>query len=130
MARAVDVAAEVGALLGELAVVAEAENLEAAAVGEDGAVPAVELVQSARPGDYVHPGTQIQVVGVAQDYLGVHGIVQLVRVHGLYRADGAHGHKDGGEDLAVRRRYLAGAGFAAGGCMLKFEIQETLVFIR
>ena len=45
----------------------QAEDLVAAGVGEDGAVPVHEAVQPPQGLDGLHPGPQIQVVGVAQD---------------------------------------------------------------
>ena len=46
MARAVYMTAEVSALLREFAIMAQRKHLEAAAVGEYGPVPAVELMQA------------------------------------------------------------------------------------
>ena len=43
----------------------QAEDLEAAGVGEDGAVPVHEAVQPPQGLDGGNPGPQVQVVGVA-----------------------------------------------------------------
>ena len=45
----------------------EAEHLVSAAVGQDRAVPADEPVQPAAPRDELFAGTQVQVIGVAED---------------------------------------------------------------
>ena len=57
----------------DLAHVGEAEDLEAAAVGEDGAVPVHEAVQAAQLGDELVAGPQGEVVGVAEDDLRADG---------------------------------------------------------
>ena len=61
VAGAVYVRLELAAFLRNLADAAEAEYLEAAAVCEDGAVPAFKLVEAA--------GTEVQVIGVAENDL-------------------------------------------------------------
>ena len=98
---AVDVAAECHPFIGQLAVLGQREDLEAAAVGQDGTVPAVELVQSTGALDDVHTRAQIQVVGVAQDNLCLDVVAQLAHVHRLDRTHRAHGHENGGLDLAM-----------------------------
>ena len=78
MPRTVDVRLEPDALFGiYLATVAQREDLEAAAVGEDGAVPAVELVQTASLAKHLNAGAQIEVVGVAQNNLCLHILFQI-----------------------------------------------------
>ena len=57
--RAVEVRLEAGALLGDLHERAEAEDLVAAAVGEDRPGPADEAMQAAALGDQVVAGTEI-----------------------------------------------------------------------
>ena len=54
----------------DLADVGELKDLEAAAVGEDRAVPAHEAVQAAQFGDQLVAGPQGEVIGVAEDDLG------------------------------------------------------------
>ena len=50
----------------------EAENLEAAAVGENGLVPVHEFVQPAGGADDVEAGAQIEMIGVAENDLRAH----------------------------------------------------------
>lgn len=102
--------AEFGSLLGELAVVGERKHLKAAAVGEQRACPPVEFVETAGFGDYLHAGTQIEVVGVAEYYLGVDVVGKFMLMHTLNRAEGAHRHENGGGNFAVVGGDEAGAG--------------------
>ena len=54
---------------GDLAQLCQAEHLKSAAVGQDGAVPAGELVQAAHVSHQLITGAQVQMVGVAQHHL-------------------------------------------------------------
>ena len=54
------------ALFGDLAQLGQAEHLKSAAIGQDGAVPAGELVQAAHVGHQLVAGAQMKVVGVAE----------------------------------------------------------------
>ena len=58
------------ACFGDLRAVRQAEDLKAAAVGQNRAVPAHELVQSAQSADQLVAGPQGQMVGVAEHHLG------------------------------------------------------------
>ena len=60
-------------LLGDLRPLGEAEELEAAAVGEDRAVPAHEAVQAAERRDDLFARPQGQVIGVGQHHLRAGG---------------------------------------------------------
>jgi hypothetical protein len=66
--------AEVHALLGDLAQLAEAEDLKAAGVGQDRPLPVHEAVQIAVAGDDLGAGARHQVKGVAEDDLGADGL--------------------------------------------------------
>ena len=79
----------------------EAHDLEAAAVGQDRARPAHELVQAAHPPHRVHSGTQRQMVGVREQDVASRR-AQFVRCQGLDRARGA-------DRQERRRQHLAGA---------------------
>ena len=70
MPGAVEVRLELGAFLGDHAPLGEAEDLEAAAVGQDRPVPADEAVQAAAPRDQLVAGAEKEVIGVAEDDLG------------------------------------------------------------
>ena len=111
---AVDVRAEDGGMVGDLAGGGEAVDLEAAAVGEDRAVPVHEAMQAAHLGDEVVAGAEGEVIGVAEDHAGA-GRFELVGRQALDGGLGADGHEDRRIDGAVRRVQTAAAGGAVGG---------------
>jgi len=67
----------------------EAEDLKAAAVREDRSRPPDEPVQTAAAGDQLVTGPQEQMVGVAQDDLGIHllQVAMQCRLDGSLRPD-------------------------------------------
>ncbi len=83
--RAVQVRAELGALLGDLPAVGEAEHLVPAAVGQDRMRPSDEAVQAAAPGNQLVAGTEIEVIGVAENDLRA----RLLEIAVTHRLDGA-----------------------------------------
>ncbi len=92
--RAVKVRTEFDAVRLDFPDFGEAENLEAAAVGENRLFPIHELVQAAGGADDFESGPDIEVVGVAEDDLRAH-LQQFARVERLdagLRADG-HEHR-------------------------------------
>src|SRR5690242_19002339 len=66
MERAVEWRAELDAFFAELAHLAQAPDLEAAGVGEDGAIPAHEPVQPPKRADGFGTWPQIEVIVVAE----------------------------------------------------------------
>ena len=64
--RAVEVRLERHAVGVDLARVAQAEHLEAAAVGQNGAIPGHEAVQPAQVADSLVARAKVEVVGVGQ----------------------------------------------------------------
>lgn len=120
-ARPVDGRGEFHAFLGDLAHALQAEDLEAAGVGQDGLVPLHEAVQAAVLFHDGGAGAQPQVEGVAQHDLRA-DVLELVRQHGLDAAVGADRHENGGLDHAVVERQAAAAGAAVGG--QQFELQS------
>ena len=121
MLAAVHVRAELHALFLNLPGVAERVHLVAARVGENGPVPAVELVQAAGRLQHLQPRPQVEVVGIAEDNLGLHIVLQRDLAHGLHGAGGAHRHENGRFDGAVGRLEQAGAGL--GGGVLGEEVE-------
>ena len=79
----------------------QGEHLEAAAVGEHGAVPAHEPVQAAHGLHHLVPGAQVEVVGVGQ----LHLAADLLQIQGGHRPLdgplGAHIHEHRGLHRAV-----------------------------
>ena len=105
---------EVDALLLDLAQGGQGEDLEAAGVGEHGAVPGHEFVQTAALLHQLVAGTQVQVIGVGK----LHLTADVLQVLGAQRALdgtlGAHIHKYGGLDRAVGAGEFAPTGLALG----------------
>ena len=101
--RAVDVAAELDAVLVDRAQPLEREHLEAARVGEDRAVPAHEPCRPPSSRIELVAGPQVQVVRVREDHLRAHR-AQIVRVERLHRGERADRHERRRLDDAVRRR--------------------------
>ena len=90
---AVDVRAEDGLLLGHLDAMGEAEELEAAAIGQDGPVPAHEAVQAAERGNDLFAGPQGEMIGIAQHHLrpAPADLIDLQPFDGSLRGDGHEG---------------------------------------
>lgn len=101
MLGAVEMGAEKHTFFRDLAQIAEAEHLEAAAIGEDWAIPVHEAVETAELTDKLMPWPQIQVIGIGKNDLRF-CIFELVRRQGLDSGLGADGHEGWGFDLAVR----------------------------
>ena len=95
--------AEDGFLLGHLDAMGEAEKLEAAAVGEDGPVPAHEAVQAAQGGDHLFARPQGEMVGIAQDHFRPAWRERCSISSPLTLPCVATGMKAGSLHLAVRR---------------------------
>src|SRR5208283_5129580 len=66
---AIQMRAEANAFVGDLAELAEREDLKAAGIGEQGARPTDETVQSAHAADGLVAGAEIKMVGVAENDL-------------------------------------------------------------
>ena len=98
----------------DAAQVSQAEDLEAAGIGEDGSLPGHEPMEPAQPGDALRAGAQAEVIGVAQDHLDP-GSLQVTGGQGLHRALGTDRHELGRIDDAVRRLEAPEAGTAGRG---------------
>ena len=109
--RAVDLALEAHAAVGDLGL-RQREHLEAAAVGEDRAVPAHERVQAAELRHELLAGPQREVIGVREHDLAA-GRGDLLGRHRLHRAVRADRHERGRRERPVRRRERARARVAA-----------------
>ena len=102
--------------------VGEAEDLEAAAVGEDRAVPAHERVQPAERRDRFLARPQRQVVRVGQDHLRA-GLAQAAGVDALDGALRADRHEGRHFDRAMRRGEACSAAQRAGVVVQKLEAE-------
>ncbi len=104
------------AFFGDLADPGEGEDLEAAAIGEDGFVPVCKLVQSAGSTHDLHARPHKEVISVSQNDL----CTERLQLHGMdsfHRGLRADGHEDGRLDRAMRGVQPAAArgGFRIGG---------------
>ena len=107
---AVEVRGKGHALLGDLAQLCEAEHLKSAAVGEDGAVPAGKLVQTAHLCHQLVARTQMQMVGVAEHDLRTDVLQVMGRQAALDGAGGGNILECGGLHRAVYGLELAPPG--------------------
>ena len=106
--RAVEMRAELRALLADASHRRQAEHLVAAAVGQDRSLPADEAMQPAGPRDQLVARPQEEVIGVAEDDLGAE-ILEVAMGDRLDRAARADRHEGRRLDDAVRRPQLAAA---------------------
>ena len=102
VSAAVQQALKFHAVFGDVAKILEAPDLESAAVGKHGAVPAHKLLHAARFGNELGAGAQVQVVRIREDNLRMH-FVQIPRRKPLHARKGAHRHKNRRFDCAVGR---------------------------
>jgi hypothetical protein len=126
--RAVNMRLECDALLLYLSLRSKGIHLVAAAVRQNGALPAIEFMQAARRFQHIHAGPKVEVVGIAEDDLRPHLPLQFVYMHRFYGACRTHGHEDGRLDGSVRRLDAARPCGGVGVGMLKLKIQTMLVF--
>jgi hypothetical protein len=98
----------VGAGLFDLTEAREREDLEAAAVGEDGAVPVHEVVDATQALDAPVAGSQKEVIGVDQEDVGTR-VPDLFGHEGLHGGERADGHEGGRADGAVAGGNQAGS---------------------
>ena len=107
----------------------QADQLIAAAVGENRMVPPHERVQPACPLDEVDPGSQREVIRVAEQDVDTR-VAYLVGVQRLHRGMGPDRHERGSADRAVSRRQRSGACVAVDGidreCGRHCERQQSM----
>ena len=101
-------------MIGDFAQAGEAEDLEAAGIGEDGVGPGHEAVESAHLTDWLVAGTKVEMVGVGEQDFDAEVVGEVALIETLDGGLGADGHEDRGFDDAVRGVEQAGAG-AGGG---------------
>ncbi|MCY1559350.1 hypothetical protein D9M68_963780 [compost metagenome] len=94
MARTVDMRLKHGSFFFQLTVAREGKYLVAATICKNRFVPAVEFMQTACSLDNICAWSQVQVVCITQDNLGLNIIQQLILHHRLYTAGCTYRHKD------------------------------------
>ena len=77
----------------------------------------------------VQTGSQIQMIGVAQNNLGLDIQFQIPVIHALHRAHRSHWHKDGSEDFPVVRGDDSRAGGGGRVCCYALEFEHQFFFI-
>ena len=107
----VQVRAELRPLLRDPPQGGQGKDLVAPGIRKDVALPTHEGVQAAGAADHLGSGPQVQVIGVGQDDLHAQ-LFQPLRVDGLDRGVGAHGHEYRGLHPAVGKVQEAGPGGA------------------
>ena len=123
----VNVAPEGCAFFGDLPILSQTEHLVAPAVGQNGTVPIHELVQSTHFLQHLCAWPQMQVVGVAQNDVGVDDLFQFRLRDRAHRANGAHGHENGGLDVSMVGGEHACTGFGTGILGFEGELQRDNV---
>ena len=101
MLRAVNMGAEGAAFRREFAYGTEGKDLNPAAVSKYRPVPAFEFVQPSGGLEGVKPGPEVEVIGVAQNYLSLDVILEVMVIDSLDGSDGPDRHKYGSVNLSV-----------------------------
>ena len=118
-------AAEPGSLFTQFAVGGKGEYLKAAGIGQNRAVPAVELMESSSLAQHIESRSEIEVICVSEYDLRIDILLKLMGMYRLDTADGAYGHEYRGRDTAMVCGYLAGSRFRAwcGGIYLEIHFK-------
>jgi hypothetical protein len=109
MRRSIEVRAKRDAFFADLAQIVQAENLEAARIGEDGSIPRHEAVQPAHLANRLDSGTQIKMIGIAEQNLDAKLFQHILR-NALDRTERSHRHEYGRLDFSVRSDEFAQRG--------------------
>lgn len=117
---AIKVRAKGDAFLGDFTQIVQAEDLEAAGIGEDGARPCHETMQASEVADGIDSRAQIEVIGIAQKNLDAEFFENILR-HGFDGRDRADGHENRSLDLAVGSKQTAGPSGPRVRVKVKFD---------
>jgi hypothetical protein len=104
---------KVHTLLGDAAEFGKGENLKTATVGENRTIPAHEGMKSPEIADDLFSGTDMEVVGIAQDNACAEGS-EFVRRDSFDRSLRAHGHKNRRLHISPPGMQNASASLAGG----------------
>jgi len=72
-------------------------------------------------------GSQVQMVGIAQDNLRLDPGLKVVLFDPLDRCQGSHGHENGGLDDPMIGCQFTQTGFSGAGCFNEFEQKRCCV---
>src|SRR5688500_8331193 len=109
------------AVIVNLAVVTQAEDLESPAICQNRPVPCHEAMQPAELLHTISPRPQVKMVGIGQDNLRSK-VAQFVRRERLHRCLGTNRHEDGGFYHAM------GGVKRPGACRPNFTLQGSFNF--
>ena len=113
MLAAVNMRPERDAFLRNFAETGETENLETAAIGQNGAVPIHKLMQAAHFPDNIYSRPEVEVVVIGQDHTDI-DLFKLAGSNGFNGGLAADRHKDGGFHRAVGSDQPTQTGAAVG----------------
>ena len=113
----------------ELERVCQREDLETAAIGEDGFIPAHELMDAAGAFDDVGSRAVVEMVGVGEDDLRPE-LFERVGHHAFDGSGGSHRHEDGGLDIAMRRMEATPARGCLGVFCYEVELEHLILLCR
>ena len=121
MGVAVEVRLESHAFFGDAAEVGQAEDLEAAGIGEDGAGPRHEFVQASEVADEFVAGAKKKMVGIGEDDGCFEVFPQIALAEAFHGGLCSDWHEGWGGDVAVLGVKNAGAGMCYGAFGEEFK---------
>ena len=124
MLGAIQMRAKAHAVVADFAQLGKAENLVAAGIGENRAVPGHEFVQAAQFANQFVAGTKIEMIGIAENHLRAEFFERFIAqaLHGGLRA---HRHEHRRFDRAMRSAQAAAArATRVGHCNGKAEFHS------
>ena len=125
MLGTVDVRTEFHTFFPHLTDTRQGKHLKTTTVCQHRAVKSVELVQSAGLFNHIQSRSQIQVIGIAQNNLGLNILFQLVQMDSLHRSQCSHRHKDRGFNLSMVGCYQSGPCIRLRIRMLQFKCHHA-----
>ena len=89
-------------------------------------VPVLELVKSARRPEDIQSGTEVQMIGIAENDLGLDIFFKVFMVYPLHGAYSAYGHENGSADITVAgvEHSATGGGMRVGMYLFKFHLSK------
>ena len=122
--RPVDVRTETAPFLGDFAALGQRKDLKTAAIGQYRPLPPAETVQAAGPFEDFGARPQVQVIGIPQNDLRAHLLLQVAVENALDASDRSYGHKNRRFDRPVTGRDYPGARCTVRIGMYEFKIHE------
>src|SRR5882762_6498785 len=92
MFRAIEMRAKAHAFIGNFSQFGKAEDLVTAGIGENGAVPGHEFMETAQFADQLMPWAKIEVISVSENDLGAEFFQRFI-AQAFYRCLRAHRHE-------------------------------------